>query len=177
MKKFLTSKIGNILLCIAEIIVGVLLLVNPDAVTSAFVIGAGAVMILTGIVFCTLYFVGEAEKMVIKQLLFKGLLLIILGILCVTQYGILLAALPFVTWVYAIAMLILAAYKVQCTVDILRLSGIRWYFPAISAALAVVLALFILLNPNTAMNIVWGFMGVSFILEAGLEIATIILLK
>ena len=30
MKKFLTSKIGNILLCIAEIIVGVLLLVNPD---------------------------------------------------------------------------------------------------------------------------------------------------
>ena len=90
---------------------------------------------------------------------------------------VLLAALPFVTWVYAIAMLILAAYKVQCTVDILRLSGIRWYFPAISAALAVVLALFILLNPNTAMNIVWGFMGVSIILEAGLEIATIILLK
>ena len=177
MKKFLTSKIGNILLCIAEIIVGVLLLVNPDAVTSAFIIGAGAVMILTGIVFCTLYFVGEAEKMVIKQLLFKGLLLIILGVLCVTQYGVLLAALPFVTWVYAIAMLILAAYKVQCTVDILRLSGIRWYFPAISAALAVVLALFILLNPNTAMNIVWGFMGVSSILEAGLEIATIILLK
>ena len=162
MKKFLTSKIGNILLCIAEIIVGVLLLVNPDAVTSAFIIGAGAVMILTGIVFCTLYFVGEAEKMVIKQLLFKGLLLIILGVLCVTQYGVLL---------------ILAAYKVQCTVDILRLSGIRWYFPAISAALAVVLALFILLNPNTAMNIVWGFMGVSIILEAGLEIATIILLK
>ena len=38
-------------------------------------------------------------------------------------------------------------------------------------------ALFILLNPNTAMNIVWGFMGVSIILEAGLEIATIILLK
>ena len=177
MKKFLTSKIGNILLCIAEIIVGVLLLVNPDAVTSAFIIGAGAVMILTGIVFCTLYFVGEAEKMVIKQLLFKGLLLIILGVLCVTQYGVLLAALPFVTWVYAIAMLILAAYKVQCTVDILRLSGIRWYFPAISAALAVVLALFILLNPNTAMNIVWGFMGVAIILEAGLEIATIILLK
>ena len=94
MKKFLTSKIGNILLCIAEIIVGVLLLVNPDAVTSAFIIGAGAVMILTGIVFCTLYFVGEAEKMVIKQLLFKGLLLIILGVLCVTQYGVLLAALP-----------------------------------------------------------------------------------
>ena len=144
MKKFLTSKIDNILLCIAEIIVGVLLLVNPDAVTSAFIIGAGAVMILTGIVFCTLYFVGEAEKMVIKQLLFKGLLLIILGVLCVTQYGVLLAALPFVTWVYAIAMLILAAYKVQCAVDILRLSGIRWYFPAISAALAVVLALFIL---------------------------------
>lgn len=177
MKKFLSSKIGNILLCVAEIVVGVLLLINPDKVTSAFVICAGAAMILGGVVCCTLYFVGEAEAMVIKQLLFKGLLLIILGILCVTQYGVLLAALPFVTWVYAIAMLILAAYKVQCTVDILRLSGIRWYFPAISAALAVVLALFILLNPNTAMNVVWGFMGVSIILEAALEIATIILLK
>ena len=41
----------------------------------------------------------------------------------------------------------------------------------------LVLALFILLNPNTAMKIGWGFMGVSIILEAGLEIATIILLK
>ena len=47
-----------------------------------------------------------------------------------------------------------------------------WTFLAL-----LVLALFILLNPNTAMNIVWGFMGVSIILEAGLEIATIILLK
>ena len=37
MKKFLTSKIGNILLCIAEIIVGVLLLVNPDAVTLSLI--------------------------------------------------------------------------------------------------------------------------------------------
>ena len=91
-----------------------------------------------------------------------------------TDYGLITGCFSIV---YAIAMLILAAYKVQCTVDILRLSGIRWYFPAISAALAVVLALFILLNPNTAMNIVWGFMGVSIILEAGLEIATIILLK
>ena len=91
-----------------------------------------------------------------------------------TDYGLITGCFSIV---YAIAMLILAAYKVQYAVDILSLSSIRWYFPAISAALAVVLALFILLNPNTAMNIVWGFMGVSIILEAGLEIATIILLK
>ena len=39
------------------------------------------------------------------------------------------------------------------------------------------LGIFLLLVPGTAMNIVWGFMGVSIILEAGLEIATIILLK
>ena len=177
MKKFLTSKIGNILLCIAEIVIGVLLLINPAAVASTVIIGAGIVSIVCGVVFCVLYFVGEAETMVIKQLLFKGMLLIILGILCVTQYNALMAALPFVTWVYGIAMLILAAYKVQCTVDILRLSGIRWYFPAISAAIAVVLALFILLNPTTTLEIVGAVMGVSIIVEAGLEIATIILLK
>ena len=177
MKKFLTSKIGNILLCIAEIVIGVLLLINPAAVASTVIIGAGIVSIVCGAVFCILYFVGEAEAMVIKQLLFKGLLLIIIGILCVTQYGALMKALPFVTWIYGIAMLILAAYKVQCTVDILRLSGIRWYFPAISAAIALVLALFILLNPATTLEIVGAVMGVSIIIEAALEIATIILLK
>ena len=53
-----------------------------DVYKRQFIIGAGAVMILTGIVFCTLYLVGEAEKMVIKQLHVKGLLLIILGVLC-----------------------------------------------------------------------------------------------
>ena len=64
MKKFLTSKIGNILLCIAEIIVGVLLLVNPDAVTSAFIIGAGAAAHLAGVVasYTTLPVIGIPVK-------------------------------------------------------------------------------------------------------------------
>ena len=177
MKKLLSSKIGNILLCVAEIALGVLLLINPDRVTSIFITAVGICLMIAGVVCTALYFIGEAESMAIKQLLFKGILMIILGVLCVTQCGVIIAALPVVTWIYAIALLVLAAYKVQCTVDILRLSRIRWYFPAVSALLALLIAVLILLNPGFAMNVVWVFIGVSIILEAALEIVSIILLK
>lgn len=177
MKKLFSGRVGALTLCVAEILMGILLLVNPVGFTSAIVIGAGVVMLVAGIVFATLYFVGDAQTMALKQMLFKGMLLMIAGFLCVTKYDTLLKAFPLLTWVYAIAMLVLAAYKLQCTVDIVRLSGIRWYVPAISAALAFLLAMFILLNPYGATQIVWGFLGVSLILEAGLEIATIFMVK
>lgn len=177
MKKFLSGRFGGMLLCVAEILVGILLLVNPEGFTSGIVIGAGVVMLVAGVVFGTIYFVGDAQTMAVRRTLFKGILLLLGGIFCVTKYDVLLKAFPLLTWLYAAAMLVLAAYKLQCAVDIIRLSGIRWYVPAISAALAFLLALFILLNPYGATQIVWGFLGVSLILEAGLEIATIFMLK
>ena len=97
------------------------------------------------------------------------------GAACITKYGWFLTAFPLLTVIYAIAMLILAAAKLQKMADLRRLGMERWYMPGVSAALAAVLAAIILINPFGAVAAIWTFVAISLIAEAIVEIITIAL--
>ncbi len=174
-KGFFQGKAGSLLLCILEIVVGVLLLINPVGFTSGIIIGAGVLLITGGLVSILRYFVGKPETAAQQQWLFKGLLGLMAGAACVMKVDWFLAAFPLLTVLYAIAMLILAAAKLQRMADLCRMKVKRWYLPGISAAMAAVLALIILLNPFSAVTAVWTFVAVSLIAEAIVEIITIAL--
>ena len=172
---FLKGRTGGLALCVLEIVVGILLLINPVGFTSGIIIGAGAVMALSGVVSGIRYFTVQPENGVASQLLFKGLLLLMAGVLCMTQYTWFLTAFPLLTVIYAGWMLVMAAMKLQHMTDMLRLKRGRWYMPAISAGVAVVLATVILLNPFGAVGAVWTFVGISLIAEAAVELIGAIL--
>lgn len=170
-RTFLKGRFGGVALCVLEIAVGVLLLINPVGFTSAIIIGAGAVMALSGVVCIIRYFMAKPDAALQGQLLFRGLLLAMAGGLCMTQYGWFLTAFPLLTVLYAGWMLVLAAMRVQQMVDCLRLKAGRWYIPGIAAALAAVLAVIILINPFGAVGAVWTFVAVSLIVEAVMDLA------
>ena len=48
--KFLKNNLGGIAMCLLELLVGALLLINPAGFTSGIIMGAGLVLILIGIV-------------------------------------------------------------------------------------------------------------------------------
>ncbi len=169
------GKSGSIITCILEIVVGVLLLINPVGFTSGIIIGAGVLLCLGGLLSIVRYFMMKPDIAAQKQLLFKGLLAILGGAVCITKYDWFLSAFPLLTVLYAIAMLILAAGKLQKMADMKRLGLPRWYMPGISAAMAAVLSAIILLNPFGAVAAVWTFVAVSLIAEAIVEIVTIAL--
>ncbi len=169
------GKSGSIITCILEIVVGVLLLINPVGFTSGIIIGAGVLLCLGGLLSIVRYFMMKPEIAAQKQLLFKGLLAILGGAVCITKYDWFLSAFPLLTVLYAIAMLILAAGKLQKMADMKRLGLPRWYMPGISAAMAAVLSAIILLNPFGAVAAVWTFVAISLIAEAIVEIVTIAL--
>lgn len=169
------GKYGSIVLCILEIVVGVLLLINPVGFTSGIIIGAGVLMVLGGLTSIVRYFMIKPEVAAQKQLLFKGILAILGGAACILKYEWFIGAFPLLTVLYAIAMLILAAAKVQRMADLRRAKAFRWYMPGISAALAAVLATVILINPFGAVAAVWTFVAISLIAEAIVEIVTIAL--
>ncbi|MBQ8618990.1 MAG: DUF308 domain-containing protein [Clostridia bacterium] len=175
MKKVFQGKYGSIVTCILEIVVGVLLLINPVGFTSGIIIGAGVLMVLGGLVSIVRYFMSKPEIASQKQLLFKGVVMILGGAVCITKYDWFLSAFPLLTVIYAAAMLVLAAAKLQRMADMRRMGLMRWYMPGIAAALAAVLATIILLNPFGAANAVWVFVAVSLIAEAVVEIVTIAL--
>ena len=169
------GKSGSIITCILEIVVGVLLLINPVGFTSGIIIGAGVLLCLGGLLSIVRYFMMKPDIAAQKQLLFKGLLAILGGAVCITKYDWFLSAFPLLTVLYAIAMLILAAGKLQKMADMKRLGLPRWYMPGISAAMAAVLSAIILLNPFGAVAAVWTFVAISLIAEAIVEIVTIAL--
>ncbi len=172
-KNFFRGKTGSLVLCILEIVVGVLLLINPIGFTSGIIIGAGVLMVLNGLLNGVRYFMSKPEIAAQKQLLFKGVVSVLAGAACIAKYDWFIAAFPLLTVIYAIAMLILAAFKLQKMADLKRINAPRWYMPGISAALAAVLAAVILINPFGAVTAVWTFAAVSLIAEAIVEIVTI----
>jgi len=173
MKQFFHGKSGSIITCILEIVVGVLLLINPIGFTSGIIVGSGVVMCLGGVLSIVRYFTLKPELAAQKQLLFKGLLALMGGAICITKYDWFLSAFPLLTVLYAIAMLILAAARLQKMADLRRMNAPHWYMPGIAAALAAVLAAIILINPFGAVATVWTFVAISLIAEAIVEIITI----
>lgn len=175
MKQFFHSKSGSLITCILEIVMGVLLLINPIGFTSGIIIGAGVVLCLGGAVSIIRYFMMKPEPAAQGQLLFKGLISLMGGAVCITKYDWFLTAFPLLTVLYAIGMLILAAARLQRMADLRRMNAPRWYMPGIAAALAAVLAAIILINPFGAVAAVWTFVAISLIAEAIVEIITIAL--
>lgn len=174
-KSIFHGKYGSILTCILEIVVGVLLLINPVGFTSIIIVGSGVLLSLAGLLSIIRYFMMKPELAAQKQLLFKGLISLMTGTVCITKYEWFLSAFPLLTVLYAIAMLILAAARLQKMADMRRMSLPCWYMPGIAAALAAVLATIILINPFGAVTAVWTFVAISLIAEAIVEIITIAL--
>ncbi|MBQ8200741.1 MAG: DUF308 domain-containing protein [Clostridia bacterium] len=174
MKQVFKGKAGSVMTSMLEIIAGVLLLINPVGFTSSIIIGAGAVMALLGVMNLVRYFLGKPEIGAQKQQLFKGMVLIMAGVVCITQYPWFLTAFPLLTVLYAGWMLVLAAMKLQQMADMLRAKAGRWYMPGIAALLAAVLAAIILVNPFGATSAVWVFVAVSLIAEATVELVSVI---
>jgi len=174
-REMFRGRTGGLILCVLEIVVGVLLLIDPVGFTSGIIIGAGWVMVLLGLFSGVRYFMSTPTEGAKTQLLLRAILLVMAGLLCITQYRWFLTAFPLLTVLYAGWMLVMAAVKVQHMADMLRLKAGRWYIPAISAALSVVLAVIILLNPFGAASAVWMFAGISLIAEAVVELVGAIL--
>ena len=74
-RTFLKGRMGSLLLCVLQILVGVLLLINPMGFTSGIIIGAGWVMAALGMVSVVRYFMMNPEEAANSQLLFRGLAL------------------------------------------------------------------------------------------------------
>lgn len=172
---FFGEKGSSLIVCILEIVVGVLLLINPVDFTSGIIIGAGILLCLAGALAIVRYFMMAPELAARRQLLFKGAIGLMAGAACITQCDWFIGAFPLLTVIYAIAMLVLAAAKLQRMADMKRMHVPRWYMPGISAALAAALAAVILINPFGAVAAIWTFVAVSLIAEAVVEIVTLVL--
>lgn len=167
-------KAGSILMCIVEILVGVLLMINPIGFTTGIIIILGIVLALMGIKSIVGYFRTEPEKAALENSLAKGILFVSGGCVCMFRSGWFLAAFPLITVFYGVLIFIFGISKVQWAVDMLRQKQKYWFIALIGAILSMVFAVLIMANPFSSAAVLWMFIAVSLIVEAIVDILTFI---
>lgn len=171
------KKNSNLFTCIAELIIGVLLLINPVGFTRGIIIALGVPMALRGIGFIISYIREKPEAASKGNLLAKGLLTSCCGLFCIFRSKWFIVAFPVLTMLYGVITLVTAFGKLQWTCDLLRLKHKYWFIALISAILTLMLAILILTNPFSSTAVLWVFIGVSMIVEAAADAVTLVFEK
>ena len=151
---------------LVELIIGILLLVNPIGFTSGIIIAFGIVLMIMGISTTIKYFRTEPEEAAVSQILVKGLLMLMAGAFCAFNSHWFIATFPVLTLVYGVVILITGITKVQWTIDIIRMKRSKWFWAAISAAISIVCGVVIITSPFSTTAVLWMFIGISLIVEA-----------
>ena len=155
---------------IVELIVGILLLVNPVGFTSGIIVAFGVVLMLLGLWNVLKYFCTEPEEAAIGQLLVKGLTELLAGAFCAFQSHWFVATFPVLTLVYGVVILIMGLTKLQWMVDMIRLKCRRWFLAGISATISTLCGIMIITSPFSTTAVLWTFTAISLIVEAVIDV-------
>jgi len=173
--KTMLRRFGGVIMALVEVLVGILLVINPVGFTMGIVIGVGALLMVLGGFFTIAYFRADPVQAAREQNLTKGLCALLAGAFCMFRSGWFLAALPMLILFYGLGILLTGIAKVQWAVDAFRMKRDRWQFRACVAAVTLVVAAVVLLNPFETAAVLWTFTGISLIVEAVLDLLILIL--
>lgn len=174
MKEKLKENLSGIINLLLEIAVGVLLLIDPVAFTSAIIIAIGLALLFYGVAAVLRYFGTDALAAAAGQGLAIGLLTIAAGLFCILRTGWFVQTFPVLTILYGLAVLVAGFIKTQTTVDMLRLKKTGWVWMAVSAALSLSLAAVILFNPFDTTVFLWRFTAIVLLAQAVWDLVTLI---
>lgn len=168
---------SSIIMSIIELVVGILLLINPVGFTTGIIMTLGIILTVMGFGKICGYFGTSSYEAVDSSNLAKGVLSVLFGMFCVFKHNWLIATFPVMTILYGVLILIGGVYKLQKAVDMLRVRQRYWYIALIGAILTLIFAVLILTNPFVSTTVLWMFIGTSLIVEAVMDVVTYIFAK
>lgn len=169
--------LNSILICLLELIIGILLLIDPIGFTAGIIIFFGAGLLVFGLVSIFRYFRADPVEASQGSLLAAGLISILIGGFCALYSEWIILTFPIITVFYGVVILLTSMTKIQWTVDMLRLKSGKWYLCAISAAASTICGVLIVIDPFTSTGILWMFVSISLIVEAVFDVVALILRK
>lgn len=145
--KALKENFSIILVGIAELAVGILLIIDPQKFTNGIIITLGLALNIFGILAIIKYFRSTPEEAALGQQLFKGLMSVSVGLFCVLNFAWFTQYNEIMSLIYGAALFLIGLSKIQWAADILRLKKGSFLYPALGAALSIVLGIIIIANP------------------------------
>lgn len=158
----------TLMLALGELVLGILLLVNPMGLASVVIILAGVLMIALGGYHLVRYIRLPREKAAETWNLATGTGLITVGITAIANQHWLVQMFGTLAAVYGIMTTVISFMKLQIAVDALRWKRPYWYLMAISFAVTAILAALLFIQPF-AESTVWIFAGIVLLVLAVLD--------
>ncbi len=176
MQKIRQFSTSFVFVSVLYIAIGLILLFGPTLSMTAVDYGLGVLMIVLGITYGIVYFVGDKKQ--------EGFLQadLVIGIVCIA-FGIFVLLTPnFVETILplAIAVLLLvgAIVKIQNSLSMRRLMIRRWYLGIIAAVIVVALGLLLLIDPmkmTEAQRFI--YIGICLILDGSTNLVGLICIR
>lgn len=171
--KNLRENTGNIIMCLGEILVGIILLIKPVGFTKTIIIGVGLTLLIMGITNIIKYFKTNAIQAIKEQTLSTGLVFLAIGLFCTFRSNWFIATFPVLTILCGVIIFLVGLKKVGWTIDSIRLKRKYWYVIGINAILSIVFAFIVMNNPFSTIAALWQFIGIVLIIEAVFDIIAI----
>lgn len=171
------DKFSGGIVCLFELVTGILLLVDPAGFTSGIITAFGVVLMVFGVGSVIGYFRAEAADAAKSQALVKGITALLAGGFCVFRSEWFVVTFPVLTLIYGIAVLIAGIAKLQRTVDAMRLKKQTWLLSALSAVISVACGWVIIASPFSSAAVLWMFTGISLIVEAVFDVFALIFVR
>lgn len=174
MKNF-ENKASGIILCLFEIVIGILLLISPVGFTTGIICALGITLMISGLISIVKYIKADSKEAEQSQYLTKGLLALLAGGFCAFKSYWFIITFPALSILYGVGVLAVSLAKVQFTFDMIRQKNKKWFLALISAVISIICAVVILNNPFGTAAALWMFTGISLIVEAVFDVVTLIL--
>ncbi len=171
------QKLAGILCCMLQATIGIFLLIDPVGFTAGIFTVMGAILVIIGVIGIIRYFrtpVDEASK---GQLLTRGLLTVLVGLLCVLGTDWLIVIFPSITVFYGIIMLVIGVSKIQLVADTIRRKEKRWFLGIVSTIITLICAGMVIMNPFSSTAALWMFTGISILVDAAFDLVAIFFMK
>lgn len=177
MKKHLHSmdrNLMNLLVCIGELVIGVLLLLNPRGFTFSVFAALGVLLAVLGTARLVGYWRAEPAVAARGGGLVTGLVFLLTGGFCIFRWQWFVMTFPILTVVYGVVTLLNGLNKLQCAADLWRLGQRYWYLALTGAALTLMFGGVILANPFATTALLWKFVAIAFLVEAVLDLVALL---
>ena len=164
----------SLMLAVGEMLLGILLLINPVGLTSFVIIALGVLLLLLSALLLFRYIRLPKEEAAQTWKLATGAGLLAVGIAIVANQPWMVEMLGTLTTLYGIIMLSATFMKLQISVDALRGKRRFWYLMAISFVATAVLSTLLFIG-SLAESAVWVVTGIALIVLAVLDAVYFIL--
>lgn len=173
MKKFLLC-VPILALIAFELIVGINLFNDPVTFTLNAIVVFGVFMLVLAVL-GLIRWLKTRDTVRFSSLTLAGVIVdLLIGILCIVRSDIVLGIFPVLAMFYGIVMVIMGIYKIRNYITIRSLGFHRPFIVLLSGILTIMLGIVIFLNPFTAVEALWQYIGIVMIVEAAMDLVSLI---